>query len=87
MSQLEVFKIEYKGIKYDATCIPDVFTNTDYYPIIGSHSLDVALFDDIKGYPDEEARYIDEKIYGFVNDDYFQTSYEEFLSKVKKHLD
>ena len=88
MEKLEVFKIAYKGAEYDATCIPDVFTNIDdNYLIIGSHSLNLALYDDEERYPDGEALCLDERIYAFIDDEYFHLGYEDFLAKVKKYLD
>ena len=87
MAQLDVFKIEYQGIGYDASSIPDVFTDSGNEIIIGSHSLNLALYDDEKGWPDDEAVYIDEQIYAFIRDEYFHLRKEYFLEKVQKYLD
>jgi hypothetical protein len=38
-------------------------------------------------YTSELARGIDECIYAFIDDDFFNLSEEEFIEKVKKHLD
>lgn len=67
--KLDCFNINYNCKTYPIAEIPDVFTQEeDHYLLIGSHSLDLALFHDIYGYPDETARAIDEKIYAFIDD-------------------
>ena len=37
--------------------------------------------------PRLEAKKIDETIYAYIDDDYFNLSYEEFIEKVIKYLD
>lgn len=87
MSRLEVFQISYRNRNYNAAIIPNVFTDNNERIIIGCHSLDSALFDVEKGYPDNEAQYIDESIYAFLDDEYFILSCEEFVKIAKKYLD
>ena len=86
--EIDFFNIEYKGNEYPVAEIPDVFTHEEEcYLLIGSHSLNLALYHDEYGYPDETARMLDEKIYAFINDEYFNLSKEKFITKVKKYLD
>ena len=88
MSRLDITAIEYRGKTYPVTSVPDLFTHDeDSWLLIGSHSLNLALFDDEHGYADEQARYIDEQIYGFVDDDSFQCDYETFVKRVAASLD
>ena len=87
MDCLDTISILYKGKSFPATFIPDVFTGDNQRLLIGSHSLDVALYDDDKGYADDEARVIDEQIYAFVNDDFFSLSLGDFIDTVKALLD
>lgn len=87
MTNLDTIPISYKGKAYLAAFIPDIFTSDNHKLLIGSHSLNVALYDDEKGYVDEEAREIDEQIYAFIDDEFYSLSLEEFIEKVKMFLD
>lgn len=87
MASLNTISISYRGKEYSAAIIPNVFTSDNQMILIGSHSLNVALYDDDKGYVDEEAREIDEQIYAFIDDDFFSLSLEKFIENVKALLD
>lgn len=87
MASLDTISISYRGKEYSAAFIPNVFTCDNQMILIGSHSLNVALYDDDKGYVDEEARELDEHIYAFIDDEFFSLSLEKFIVKVKKYLD
>jgi len=87
MASLETISISYKGKDYTAAVIPDVFTSGNQNIIIGSHSLGVALYDGDRGYVDEMAREIDERIYAFSDDKLFVLCLEEFIAKIKVFLD
>ena len=87
MTSLDIIIISYKEKAFHAAFIPDIFTSEDQKLLIGSHSLNLALYDDDKGYIDEEAKIIDEQIYAFIDDEYFSLSSEEFIEKVKLFLD
>jgi len=87
MAYLDPISISYKGKDYSAAFIPDVFMSGNQCVLIGSHSLEVALYDDDIGYVDEIARKIDEQIYAFVGDDLFSLSLEDFIENVKVFLD
>lgn len=87
MASLDTISITYKGKEYSSVFIPNVFTSDNQMILIGSHSLNVALYDDEKGYVDEEAGEIDEQVYAFIDDDFFSLSFEKFIEKVKASLD
>ena len=87
MVSLDTISISYRGKEYSAVFIPNVFTSDNQMILIGSHSLNVALYDDDKGYVDEEAREIDEQIYAYIDDDFFSLSLEKFIENAKALLD
>jgi len=87
MDTLEIETVSYRGNMFIVTIIPNVFScNTDTLTI-GSETLNHALYDDIMGYRDEEARWIDEQIYAYVDDAFFELSQSSFIAKVKGLLD
>lgn len=79
--------IAYDGKEYQVADIPDVITGSESRLLIGSHSLNIALYDDEKGYQDSTAKAIDEQIYAYLDDQYFSLADNVFLSKVKELLD
>ena len=87
MASLDTISISYRGKEYSAAFIPNVFTSDNQMILIGSHSLNIALYDDDRGYVDEEAREIDEQVYAFIDDDFFSLSLEKFIEKAKALLD
>lgn len=87
MASLDTISISYKGKAFPVAFIPNVFTSDNQILLIGSHSLNVALYDNDKGYVDEEAKEIDEQIYAFVDDELFSLSLEKFIDVVKVSLD
>ena len=87
MANLDAISISYRGKDYTAAVIPDVFTSVYQSVLIGSHSLGAALYDDDRGYVDDTAREIDEKIYAFVDDELFALCLEEFIARIKVFLD
>lgn len=84
---VKVNTIEYDGKEYLVADIPDVITGSESRLLIGSHSLNIALYDDEKGYQDSTAERIDEQIYAYLDDQYFSLEDNVFLSKVKDLLD
>ena len=74
MTSLDIITIPYKEKAFHAALIPDIFTGEDQKLLIGSHSLNVALYDDDKGYVNDDARKIDEQIYAFIDDEYLSLS-------------
>ena len=87
MASLDTISISYRGKEYSAAFIPNIFTSDNQMILIGSHSLNVALYDDEKGYVGEEAKEIDEEIYAFIDDNFFFLSFEKFIEKAKASLD
>ena len=87
MEKLITNTITYKGKDYTVAVIPDVFTDINQEILIGSHSLNEAVYSNKKGYVDDLARSIDEQIYAYIDDDYFSLNMEDFLQKVKLYLD
>ncbi len=84
---MELDSIKYKGICYPIATIPNDFSGRKGYVTIGSEFLNKALFDEKKGYPDEEAIRIDEGIYAYMDDEYFTLSEKSFIEKAKRLLD
>ncbi len=84
---IKVYTIAYDGKEYLIADIPDVITDCESRLLIGSHSLNIALYDDKNGYQDSTAEAIDEQIYAYLDDQYFTLEYCDFLSKVKELLD
>lgn len=72
---------------YNAAFIPDIFNKGTADILIGSYSLNKSIYDENKGYRDNEAKRIDEEIYAFINDEFFSLSQECFIEKVKQYLD
>ena len=84
---VKVGVITYDGKEYLVADIPDVITDSKSRILIGSHTLNVALYDEKKGYHDSIAEAIDEQIYAYLDDRYFSLEENSFLSKVKELLD
>lgn len=84
---LKVNTIVYNGKEYLVADIPDVINGSESRLLIGSHSLNIALYDDEKGYNDSTAKAIDEQIYAYLDDKHFSLEENEFLPKVKELLD
>ena len=84
---IKVNTIVYDRKEYLVADIPDVITGSKSRLLIGSHSLNISLYDDEKGYQDSIAKAIDEQIYAYLDDMYFSLEDNEFLSKVKELLD
>ena len=87
MAKLDTVLFTFHGKDYLAATILDVFTENNEVLLIGSHSLNVALYDDNTGYIDEEAKDIDERFYSYIDDKYFSLSHEDFLEKAMLYLD
>ena len=83
MSKLETFEIEYKGNKYLATEVENVFEpGSDDTIILASSRLNDALVDKNGKFVDHEAEFVDERIFAFVDDKYFSFSREEFMQRI-----
>lgn len=77
--------IEYKGTKYPYRECYHRQAGMDV--LIGGGSLDRALMTEDGDYVDEQARFIDEKFYGFVEDKVLDLPYDEFETYVNEVLD
>lgn len=55
--------------------------------LIGCGSLDRELIDEDGGYTSEHARIVDEKFYGFIEDEYFDLPDDKFEELVNEILD
>ena len=86
MSKLDITPITYKGKEYPSATIDNVLGGNEEKITIAASSLNEALMSD-GAYADETARGIDETIYSFIDDKYFNLSKEEFIEKVKEYLD
>ncbi len=84
---VKISAFAYDGMEFLVADIPDVITGSESRLLIGSHSLNNALYDDEKGYRGSEAKAIDEQIYAYLDNTYFSLRENEFLSKVKELLD
>ncbi len=87
MNKIETISFSFKGKEYSVANIPDVITGANRNILIGPHSLNTALYDDDRGYENDEASRIDEQVYAYIEDEYFSFSYEDFLKRVKELLD
>ena len=84
---VKVNTLKYDGNSYFIAEVPDVITGSELRLLIGSHSLNIALYDEEKGYHDRTAESIDEQIYAYLEDDCFLLEDDDFLSKVQMLLD
>lgn len=84
---VQVNTLKYNDKEYQIVDIPDVFSKSKRRLLIGSQSLNIALYDDEKGYHDKTAEEIDEKIYAYLDDHFFLREESEFLDKVQELLD
>ena len=83
MSKLETFEIEYKGNKYLATEVENIFDpDSDDTIVLASSRLNDVLVDKNGKFVDHEAEFVDERIFAFVDDKYFDLSKEEFLERI-----
>jgi hypothetical protein len=55
--------------------------------IIGSESLNRVILDDDFDYSSEDARRIDEQIYAYVDESFFELSESAFITKIRTILD
>lgn len=84
---VKVNTISYDGKEYFVADIPDVISGSDSRLLIGSHALNIVLYDEEKGYHDSIAEALDEQIYAYMDDKYFSLEDNSFLSIVKELLD
>ena len=84
-------KMDYYQIDFNGKTFPYQEVHHDaagYNVLIGSTSFEIELVDGKGSYKSEYAMRIDEKFYGFVDDELFETlTYDEFVEYVNKNLD
>ena len=71
---------KYKGRNYPIAIIPDEEIKMERKNCF-------ALYNEEEGYPDKEAEYLDEQIYAFMDEDYFNLSLDDFISVTKRYID
>ena len=76
----------YDGKEYLVADIPDVIFGSESRLFIGSYTLNIALYDDEKGYKCHIAEEIDEQIYAYLDDHYFMLEDNDFLKKEEKDI-
>lgn len=84
---METDFVIFKEHCYPIATIPNFFSDYGDNVTIGADSLNKALYDDEKGYTDEEAQEIDESIYAYIDDACFQMDMQSFIKEVKLSLD
>lgn len=87
MTKLDTLSISFQSKEYLVAIIPDIISDGNHELFIGPQSLNNALYNDAIGYSDSAASDIDEKIYAYIEDDYFSLSFDDFLKKVNYYLD
>lgn len=86
VKKLSTYSIVYDDKEYVCAVIPGKVVDFDYDICIGCSSLNHALYDEDNGYPDYEAQILDETIWGFLPENYFNLSYKEFVNEVRRNL-
>ncbi len=88
MSKLETFEMEYKGRKYLATEVENIFDpdSCEENVIFASTRLSDELIDEHGDYRDDSAESVDNDIYAYVDDEYFSLSKEEFIKYISENF-
>lgn len=86
MAKMDYYQIDFNGKTFP---YQEVYHDAvGYNVLISSTSFENELFDEDGSYKSEYARSIDEKFYGFVDDELFDTlTYDEFVEYVNKNID
>jgi len=87
MRKIETIPFVFDGKEYLVASIPDFFSNSGERLLIGPHSMNTVLYNDVDGYVSNEAEAIDEQIYAYIDDEYFSLSFDEFREAVLLYLD
>ena len=86
MAKMDYYQIDFNGKNFPYQEVHH--EAVDCNVLIGSTSLENELIDEHNLYKSDYARRIDEKFYGFVNDELFDTlTYDEFVKYVNENLD
>ena len=86
MAKMDYYQIDFNGKTFPYLGVHHEAAGHDV--LIGSTSFENELVDEDGSYKSEYTRKIDEKFYGFVDDELFDTlTYNEFVEYVNKNLD
>lgn len=86
MAKMDYYQIDFNGKNFPYQEVHH--EASDYNVLIGSTSFENELVNEDGSYKSEYAMKIDEKFYGFVDDELFETlTYDEFAEYVNKNLD
>lgn len=86
MAKMDYYQIDFNGKTFPYHEVHHEAAG--YNVLIGSTSFENELVDGKGSYKSEYAMRIDEKFYGFVDDDLFDTmTYDEFVEYVNKNID
>ena len=86
MSKMNCYQIDFNGKNFHYQEVHHEAAG--YNVLIGSTSFENELVDEDGAYMSDYAMRIDEKFYGFVDDELFYTlTYDEFVEYVNKHFD
>ena len=86
MAKMNYYQIDFNGKTFPYQEVHH--EASDYDVLIGSTSFENELVNEDGSYKSEYTMKIDEKFYGFVDDELFDTlTYDEFVEYVNKNLD
>ena len=86
MAKMECYQIDFNGKTFPYQEVHHEAAGYDV--LIGSTSFENELVDEEGAYRSDYAMRVDEKFYGFVDDELFEIlTYDEFVEYVNKHLD
>ena len=86
MAKMDCYQIDFNGKTFPYQEVYFDAAGDDV--LIGSTSFENELVDEDGAYKSDYAMRVDEKFYGFVDDELFETlTYDEFVEYVNKHLD
>ena len=86
MAKMDYYQIDFNGKTFPYQEVHHEAVGHDV--LIGSTNFENELFDEKGAYKSEYAMRIDEKFYGFVDDELFDTlTYDEFVEYVNKNID
>ena len=86
MAKMDYYQIDFNGKTFPYQEVHYEAVGHDV--LIGSTNFENKLFDKKGAYKSEYAMRIDEKFYGFVDDELFDTlTYDEFVEYVNKNID
>ena len=86
MAKMDYYQIDFNGKNFPYHKVHHEASGSDV--LIGSTSFENELVNEDGSYKSDYAMRIDEKFYGFVDDELFETlTYDEFVEYVNKYFD